>query len=82
MDIDMEVVIYSCEERNEIERFKLSQYKLDTFLDELECDNQCADCANDIIVELYNAGRLTMSKQASLTTYVQRFISVNKALLA
>lgn len=78
----MEVVIYNCIEGNEIDRFKLSPYKMDTFLDELYCDNQCNDCSNGITVELYDAGKLTMSTKAKLSTYMQRLMSKDKGLLA
>ncbi|GEA51392.1 hypothetical protein VIN01S_21960 [Vibrio inusitatus NBRC 102082] len=78
----MEVVIYNCNKGSEVERFKLSPYKMDTFLEEMHCESQCDHCDNGVLVELYEAGRLTMSKRTNLTPQLERLLRSSKALLA
>ncbi|MEZ9925700.1 hypothetical protein BCT04_16510 [Vibrio breoganii] len=78
----MEVVIYNCNKGSEVERFKLSPYKMDTFLEEMHCQGQCNTCNNGVLVELYESGRLTMSKRTNLTPQLERLLKSNKSLLA
>ncbi|GAD88666.1 hypothetical protein VHA01S_008_00620 [Vibrio halioticoli NBRC 102217] len=78
----MEVVIYNCDQECEIERFCLSPYKMDAFLEEIRYENRCELTDNSVLVRLYDAGRLTLSKRLNLTDQLTRLLKSNKTLLA
>ncbi|GAD79963.1 hypothetical protein [Vibrio ezurae] len=78
----MEVVIYDCDLECEMERFKLSPYKMDAFLEEIRYENRCETTDTSILVRLYDAGRLTLSKRMNLTEQLTRLLKSNKMLLS
>lgn len=78
----MEVVIKSCQGRQILDRFKLSPYKMDTFLAETGCNNICDACGSGVMIEVYEAGRLTFSKKTIMHDSLKRLLKQNKAILA
>ncbi|OBT13271.1 hypothetical protein A9264_14280 [Vibrio sp. UCD-FRSSP16_10] len=78
----MEVVIFNCEQEREIERFKLSPYKMEAFLEEIRYTNQTDSINSNTLIKLYDAGRLTLSKRINFTEQLARLLNCDKAFLA
>ncbi|CAM4204315.1 hypothetical protein [Vibrio neonatus] len=78
----MEVIIYNCNKGDEIERFQLSPYKMEMFLEQMHCESQCDICDNGVLIELYYAGRLTVAKRTRFTDSLKRTLEASKEAFA
>ncbi len=77
----MEVVVYNSSQAREIERFDLSPYKMNAFLEEINYNCECNSVDENVLVKLYDAGHLILLKKISISKSLSNLLNSNKNLL-